>query len=224
MNERINRAIFRVITYYKIQINEWGEFAVSNANITEEAIANTMKQLMEETPFDHITTADIINRCGISRKTFYYHFQDKYDLVNWIFSVEVIDGILKNTKIDNLSECYLNLCRYIRDNKTFCTNAINASGQNCFIQFLYGYVDKQINILCKDAINKKILSSDDIKFLIDYYYYAFIGVFKTWINTNMKDSPEVIVKRWVSLVDKNLEHYISAMGADKLNNKVTISS
>lgn len=60
---------------------------MSNANITKEAIANTMKQLMEETPFDHITTADIINRCGISRKTFYYHFQDKYDLVNWIFQL-----------------------------------------------------------------------------------------------------------------------------------------
>ena len=193
---------------------------MSNANITKDAIANAMKQLMEEVPFDHITNADIIERCGISRKTFYYHFQDKYELVNWIFSVEVIDGILKNTTIDNLAECYLNLCHYIQDNKIFCTNALNASGQNCFIQFLYGYVEKQINILCKDAIDEKILSSDDIKFLIDYYYYAFIGVFKTWVNSDMKDSPELMVKRWVSLVSKNLEHYICAMRSDKLSNRV----
>lgn len=193
---------------------------MSNANITKDAIANAMKQLMEEVPFDHITTADIIKRCGISRKTFYYHFQDKYELVNWIFSVEVIDGILKNTTIDNLADCYLNLCRYIQDNKIFCTNALNASGQNCFIQFLYGYVEKQINILCKDAIDEKILSSDDIKFLVDFYYYAFIGVFKTWVNSNMKDSPELMVKRWVSLVSNNLEQYIRAMGADKLRNRV----
>ena len=184
---------------------------MANSNITKEVIANATKHLMEEIPFKHITTADIIKKCGISRKTFYYHFKDKYDLVNWIFSVEIIDGIIDNTSIDNLTNCYLKLCQYIKGNGAFCTNAINANGQNCLIEFLNTYVEKQIKILCKEAIERQELSSDDVAFLVDYYYSALIGVLKTWIKNDLKDSPEIIVKRWVGVIENNLEHYINTI-------------
>jgi AcrR family transcriptional regulator len=45
-----------------------------SAKITQTVIANAMKQLMKVKPFDDISVNDIIKECGISRKTFYYHF------------------------------------------------------------------------------------------------------------------------------------------------------
>jgi len=171
-----------------------------------------MKQLMERIPFDQITTAEIIDACGISRKTFYYHFKDKYELVNWIFSEEIIDEIVNETTFENLTNCYMKFCNYILDNKKFCINAISADGQNCLIQFLYDYVKRQINILCHEAINKGILTTDDVEFLIEYYYSAFIGVLKAWIKNDLKDDPKIIINRWMSVVDQNLEHYIKTHG------------
>lgn len=44
-----------------------------------------MKKLMEKKPFSKISVGDICEDCGMNRKSFYYHFRDKYDLVNWIF-------------------------------------------------------------------------------------------------------------------------------------------
>jgi probable dihydroxyacetone kinase regulator len=190
-----------------------------NSNITKNATAAAMKQLMEKIPFDRITTADIVNKCGISRKTFYYHFQDKYDVVNWIFSVDIIDGILESTTFSNWMDGSLKLCHYIKENKTFYTNAVNASGQNCFIQFLHTLTELQLNKLCKDALEKEILSRDDFNFLVEFYYHAFIGVFTIWVKNDMKESPEVIVDRWIAVVDKSLEHYISHM-REKVNAKV----
>lgn len=184
---------------------------MSNTNITKAAIANAMKQVMEKVPFDRITTADIIAICGISRKTFYYHFQDKYDVVNWIFSVEIVDGILENTTFSNWMKGSLQLCCYIRENKTFYKNAVNASGQNCFIQFLHSLTEMQLKKLCEDALKKQILSEDDFKFLVEFYYNAFVGVFTVWVKEDMKDPPEVLVNRWIGVVDKSLEHYISFM-------------
>lgn len=183
-----------------------------NANITKKAIANAMKQLMQESPFDRITTADIINQCGISRKTFYYHFQDKYDVVNWIFSVEIVDGILESTSFANWMDGSYKLCRYIKENKTFYINAANASGQNCFIKFLHTLTELQLNKLCKNALEQQILTKDDYNFLVEFYYHAFIGVFTMWIKNNMKESPEVIVNRWIGVVDKSLENYIHHLG------------
>jgi probable dihydroxyacetone kinase regulator len=184
---------------------------MSNPNITKAAIAAATKQVMEKTPLDKITTADIIAQCGISRKTFYYHFHDKYEVVNWVFTVDIIDGILKSTTFEDWAEGSYKLCRYIKDNKTFYKNAVNANGQNCFIQFLRTLTTLQLKKLCTGYLEKGILTDTDFNFLVEFYYNAFIGVFTPWVKDDMKENPDLLVKRWVGVVDKSLEHYISSI-------------
>ena len=67
-----------------------------DANITKTALASSMKRLMKEKPFSKISVIDICDGCGMNRKSFYYHFKDKYDLVNWIFYIDFIG--LVNTR------------------------------------------------------------------------------------------------------------------------------
>ena len=77
---------------------------MADSNITKNALAVSMKKLMEKKPFSKISVGDICEDCGMNRKSFYYHFRDKYDLVNWIFYVDFIErmdyekvlGTLKN--------------------------------------------------------------------------------------------------------------------------------
>lgn len=64
---------------------------MADSNITKHALANAMKALLEEQSFDKISVSDICERCGMNRKSFYYHFRDKHDLVNWIFDTEFIE-------------------------------------------------------------------------------------------------------------------------------------
>ena len=65
------------------------------SNITKTMMADAMKELMSEKPFAKISVGDICERCGMNRKSFYYHFKDKYDLVNWIFQTEFLKVLLK---------------------------------------------------------------------------------------------------------------------------------
>ena len=58
---------------------------MADSNITKRALAQALQELMEEVPFDKINVTQICEKCGINRKSFYYHFKDKYDLANWIF-------------------------------------------------------------------------------------------------------------------------------------------
>ena len=58
---------------------------MADSNITKNALATSLKKLMREKPFEKISVSDICDDCGMNRKSFYYHFKDKYDLVNWIF-------------------------------------------------------------------------------------------------------------------------------------------
>ena len=56
--------------------------------ITKRALASSLKELMKTQPLTKISVGDICEKCGMNRKSFYYHFCDKYDLVNWIFDTE----------------------------------------------------------------------------------------------------------------------------------------
>ena len=63
---------------------------MADSNITKRALASALKELMNEKLFARISVSDICTRCDMNRKSFYYHFKDKYDLVNWIYNTEFL--------------------------------------------------------------------------------------------------------------------------------------
>ena len=67
---------------------------MSNSDFTKFMIARGLKQLLEMKSFTDITVGDIARHCKISRNTFYYHFRDKYDVINWIFYTEITPLII----------------------------------------------------------------------------------------------------------------------------------
>lgn len=53
------------------------------SQITKRALEASLKNLLLQKPLNKITINDITEDCGINRMTFYYHFKDIYDLVEW---------------------------------------------------------------------------------------------------------------------------------------------
>ena len=65
------------------------QLAVSEARSTagmrtKERIVQVFAKLLDAVPYESITVLQIADACGVSRQTFYNHFFDKNDLVNWI--------------------------------------------------------------------------------------------------------------------------------------------
>ena len=55
----------------------------SMSQVTKRALEQSLKNLLLKKPLTKITINDIAEDCGINRMTFYYHFKDIYDLVEW---------------------------------------------------------------------------------------------------------------------------------------------
>ena len=104
--------------------------------ITKNAMAKALKELMEEKPFSKIVINDICEKCGLHRKSFYYHFRDKYDLVNWIFDSE--SGIHAKLLSDDIDEWQLvkEICLYLYENRDFYRKVMKITGQNCLAEHL----------------------------------------------------------------------------------------
>ena len=60
---------------------------------TKKLMAESLKDIMKKKPFSKVTVSEIIKDCGLNRKTFYYHFQDIYDLLKWTLEEEAIEVV-----------------------------------------------------------------------------------------------------------------------------------
>lgn len=104
---------------------------MADSIITKKAISDSFKKILKEKPFEKISVGEICEDCGLTRKSFYYHFRDKYDLVSWIFRYEFLDEHEQFVGYEMIW-FFDDLFRYLFDNKSFYKKLFDSSGQNSF--------------------------------------------------------------------------------------------
>ena len=57
---------------------------------TKTMLCQALKKKMAQKPLDKITIRELADDCGLKRQAFYYHFEDIYDLVRWMFQQEAV--------------------------------------------------------------------------------------------------------------------------------------
>ena len=87
---------------------------MSESLITKKAIATALKSLILEKPFDKISIADLTKACGLNRQTFYYHFQDKYELLTWIYYTEGFAFVVEDITFENWDQKILLLLNIMK--------------------------------------------------------------------------------------------------------------
>ena len=156
---------------------------------TKKAIAYTFKDLLKEKPFNKITVNDIANKCDINRQTFYYHFQDIRDLIEWI----CIDEVLLIFKI-------------MEQEKIFINNIYNSVSVEVLRSNLYRLVYPIIYNEIVEKSKGKNLREEDKKFITDFYKYSFVSIVLNWIDNGMHENPELIVAKVSSLITGTIDH------------------
>jgi probable dihydroxyacetone kinase regulator len=177
---------------------------MSESKITEKALALSLKELMQTVPLSKISIQNIMDNCGLNRQTFYYHFKDKFDLVNWIYNTEVTQCIANCKHFENWTDgMHRTLC-YLMDNNCFYINALNTPGQNAFDGYFFEFCWELIKGVVNDLSLGMNVPDVDKKFIADFYTYAFVGIVVQWIKTGMKDSPETMVDKIEKMVEGSM--------------------
>ena len=162
--------------------------AMPDSSLTKRALAQAIKELMNEKPLVKISIADIVDRCQMNRQSFYYHFRDKYDLVNWIFYTELITELQNSSNKDEYEELK-NICRYLYDNRALYINALKFTGQNSF----YEYFGEVIYQLLKAAFTESFGNSDQSDFNAMFYADALRACIFRWLTSGAKMPPDEFV-------------------------------
>ena len=73
------------------------------SNQTKRLLAQSLQEIMATTPLEKISVNDIVDHAGVGRNTFYYHFEDKYDLVNWYFQNGITSFLVERSAYSSRS-------------------------------------------------------------------------------------------------------------------------
>lgn len=162
---------------------------MAESNTTKRALSNALKSLLEEQPLEKISISDICDRCHMNRKSFYYHFRDKYDLVNWIFDTEFValhcDDVMSTVEssygFDDRWKNVEEICGYFDDHRSFYRRIFKVEGQNSFEAHFRELIEPLFRLRVED-----LMGMEDVPELV--YDFAVDGVIS-------------FVRRW--LTDKN---------------------
>lgn len=184
---------------------------------TKRAIEASLKKLLLQKPLDKITINDIASDCGISRMTFYYHFQDIYDLIEWCCE-EDAKRILQGKKdYGTWQEGVKVVFQEVLENKPFVMNVYHSVGREQIETYLY----RMIRPLLLDVINAReesnLVREEDKNFIADFYKYALVGLILEWVRTGMKETPEKIVERLSVVMQGDLVGALNRFRMDRRN-------
>ncbi len=183
---------------YILSIQNKGREALIHNYRTKEALADSLKKQMVSTPFNKISIQNVTQGCGLTRQAFYYHFQDIYELLGWIYSHEVVEGMSKSKSWKN---AYLKVFQYIEKNKSFCMNTYHSIGREHLERFLFANTAQFLSQKIYELSEGMQVTESKKKFVVDFYTPAFIALVAKWMDSGMKEKPENIILNLSELLD-----------------------
>ena len=184
---------------------------------TKRALEASLKKLLLEKPLKKITINDITEDCGVNRMTFYYHFKDIYDLVDWILMEDVAKTMEGRQSFDTWTEAFLDILHQIRDNKTLVLNVYRSVGREQVEQYLYKLLDPMLKEFADRECRDITVQDDDKQFVVDFYKYAMVGVVLEWIRRDMKTEPAVMVERMGRMLQGDLRRALCRLASNKIH-------
>jgi len=160
---------------------------------TKRALEASLKNLLLKKPLDKITINDIAEDCGINRMTFYYHFRDIYDLVEWSCAEDAAKALEGKKTYDTWQQGFLRIFEAVLDNKPFIMNVYHSVRREKIESFLYKLTYQLIADVVEEKCSRDHLPETDKQFIADFYKYGFVGIMLDWIDRGMKEDYQKIV-------------------------------
>lgn len=174
---------------------------------TKKHLALTLKKLMQTTPVDKITINQLTQAGNVARNTFYYHFDDINELLEYIYADEIVRQLAAYKKETTWQSGLKVLLDYIEDNEKFCLNTFRSVNRRLLERFLYSVafdmVTGVVNDLHPNCPNKL---RDEIG---NFYGLALSGQLIQWLTTNMVESKSEFCQRMNRMLNGSIDNVIS---------------
>lgn len=163
-------------------------------------LTNSLLELLKQKPFEDIKVTDICDLAMVHRTTFYSHFQDKYQLLEYAIKElqkDISLEVLKSHDIENIQEYYLELIKlflqHISDNRDIYLPILNNNRNSITMDILYNtFIEDVKKRLHEEKVTIK--NNIPIEMVAEFYSNAIFGVCIWWLKNKEPISRDELMK------------------------------
>ena len=156
-------------------------------NRTKEMLAESLMKLLARRTLDKITIQDIVDDCGYNRQTFYYHFHDIYDLIDWIFAAQTQELIEKCRACGSLDVGVEAVIAYMRENRRLILNILRSVNGEKLLDNLYRSAQSIVLSALENHPGVQELSAEYRELVAEGFKYALAGLLIDWMRAGIPE-------------------------------------
>ena len=173
-------------------------------------LAAAMKKCMERMPVEKVTVKEIVEECGTTRQTFYRHFLDKYDLINWYFDKILSESFKHMGTGETVYESLVRKFRFIEHERLFFDAAFRYDDQNSLRDHDY----REIHAFYTNMIESRTKEplSSELNFILEMYCRGSVYMTTRWVSGEIEYTPEEMAKCLVEAMPAVLAEVFRVQG------------
>lgn len=184
----------------------------TNRNSTKALIADAYVALTAQKPIDKITVKDVVEACGITRQTFYYHYQDLLEVIEWIVSRGIDDLIARTIAASSQREAIRVIVSACETQPEFLSRLFNSRRREEAERILFDGIRRYfLEVLRRSPVAPRIRYASDLETALTFYSCAITGVLME--NTFQRHlDPEILTDQLLRLLKGELLPHEPAPG------------
>lgn len=179
------------------------------ASYTPQVLEESIKKLINMKPVDTITVKDVVDSCGMNRKTFYYHFHGISDLLKWMLVTDMCAALNRNCTVATWKVGFASVMHYIEENANMMQNICDSKYWPEIRMYLSRQSDKSMRVFVEDALqlfikeqNKPVQISDaNINYIIRSYSILKCALIEDWFLNGMRESVDEFLSMFEKLMN-----------------------
>ena len=182
-------------------------------DFTRREIKSKFMELLSEKSFDKITVKELVDACGISRNTFYYHYHDIFEVMEDIFECEIMREMEAEKKYGSLKEAFLMATKFAQDNRKAMLHLHQSTKRMFFEDYLMRVCDKFITEYIYQQAEGLEVEESDIGLLTVFYKHGLIGILREWLDRGMYDGEEELIERMAFILEGNVRNSLTKISS-----------
>lgn len=176
--------------------------------ITKNAIETAFLKLLRERYFEKVMVKDIVEECGLTRNTFYYYYEDTYNIIADVLEREIRDILQALKEGKTLTQASVDVFEFLEENPKVAKHLFLSSKKD----EIYGYVGSAVEIVLRHWMDEQCqgnsIPPEDKKAIINTHKYIVHGLIADWIESGMKYSLQEEVVRTQRLFEDSMTRAI----------------
>lgn len=174
-------------------------------NLTKRAMADALKKLLQKHNLEHITIQDVADEAQVSRKTFYYHFHDIYDLVEWMLVEDCKNLALQHQGSGIWVRDVAVGLNYATENRGWLLNIYQSMDHLQLETILRKIVGPLMEASFEEALAGRPVNEEDRQFVLEVFTYGVTGLFLSWVGGGMHSDAAFLQDKIVRFFDDSIK-------------------